>query len=274
MAQMALFALLASACTRLPEHAEVRVTVAADPGVISAISQVSLVVELAAPGGGWTNAETRRFELPDSTRTWPLQFTLAGIRQQLYGRYQLTATARDARDAVVAQARTIREFRGGDVLELNLRLEAACMFREMLCGAGTTCHEGSCVDAASLPDLPVIAADGGMSMLVNDNVKTGGAADALPCAVAGTRSCAGSGSRIPLLCDGAAWRAQNACADDERCSNQPGPDQGRCLPVLEDCRAREPDAAFRVAGDPRAGIRAPGGVGQGCAKNESSRERE
>jgi hypothetical protein len=68
----------------------------------------------------------------------------------LRGTFQLTATARDERDAVVAQARAIRTFADGESRRETLRVhfEDECLMLTKLCGQGKTCHAGACVSAA------------------------------------------------------------------------------------------------------------------------------
>jgi hypothetical protein len=227
------------ACTALGEHSVVRVSIAADAPVRAAVEEVAVRLEMQASDGGWIEKVARRFD--DTASGWPLTLALGGNRIDSYGTYQLTATARDASSAVVAEARAIREFRSGTELTLAVRFEASCMFRPA-CGSGRTCHERECVEARSVFENAEPAADGGKAGSSGDEPAPGAGLD-LPCSQAGLLSCAGTASRLPLSCDGSIWRAGTACAENERCDSE-GPQRGTCQPVNDECVGREPDALF------------------------------
>ncbi|MET0386922.1 MAG: hypothetical protein ABW321_13230 [Polyangiales bacterium] len=243
---IALYALLWGACTGLGERGEVAVAIGADEAVRTKVEEVVALVELQARDGSWSQVAMRRLEV-DASSEWPFRLiATAGDRRALAGTYQLKATARDRQGAVVAQARTIRDFaEDAAQLALGLHFEAACMFRDPPCGAGTTCHEAACIDAREIIEPPHTAAADGGSELGPEPPATPPTPDAeLPCDVVDARSCGGNAARLPLLCDGTAWRSQPLCPDNERCATAAGPDQGHCLPVIAECEGRQHDATF------------------------------
>lgn len=64
------------------------------------------------------------------------------------------------------------------------------------------------------------------------------------CSVDGARACADNGSRLSLVCRGAAWELAATCGDDQACSNRPGDELGACLPVIAACDAHALGESF------------------------------
>jgi len=241
-----LFAILLGACTSLSERGEVEVAIAADAAIRAKVEEVVALVEVEASDGGWSQVAMRRIEIGAATH-WPISFLASSAnRSSLAGTYQLSASARDAQGAVLAQSRAIRTFEPGvNRLKLGLRFEASCLFRPQPCGPGTTCHDAQCVDARQELDALGVEADSSQQPTAADGSGTRPPPDAdLPCTEAGARSCAGQASLLPLLCDGTAWRVQAACAQNERCATAEGPDHGHCLAIAPECEMRPPDATF------------------------------
>jgi hypothetical protein len=236
-----------SACTEPAARSQVRVRIDADSSVQALIDDVQIAFETQyETGGGWLVGKSRHFE-PNAGDTWPLEFTeeTRGARVN----YQVTATARDERGAVVVQARALRDWDAKDRNSIFLRFEASCIRREVLCPKGETCHAGECVDAhyeasrdekeSTEPSDPVPSADAG--------IDPGGptfAGEGEPCSPNGARACTGERSRTPLKCDEGSWHPETMCGEDEMCDTTKGAERGTCRQIAAECRGQTLNVEF------------------------------
>ena len=133
------------ACTEPAERVRVLVLIDADDSVRALVDDVQVVIEAQHVNNrGWLIVQSPRFE-PNATSDWPLETRVdpGGGEQN----YLVTATARDERGAVVAEARALRDWKDLDKPNIFLRFEEACIRRMELCPKGETCHAGDCVSA-------------------------------------------------------------------------------------------------------------------------------
>src|SRR3954447_723365 len=114
VSSLALVILLSTACAEPAQRTQLRVLIDADSAVRAVVDNVTATVDYQdAKGGGWRSAGApRRFE-PKAEHMWPLEFLLDPSDVRTGTTYQLTATARDGRMAVVAQARAILSIGSG-----------------------------------------------------------------------------------------------------------------------------------------------------------------
>src|SRR5262249_6956194 len=124
------------ACTQPVERSNVRVQIDADKAVRDVVDEVQVVVETQAANTGWETVRSRRFE-PKATGEWPLDFPVEARDSRL--NFLVTATARDDRGAVVAEARALRDAEHLTQSSIFLHFEAACVRRMELCPKGRTC---------------------------------------------------------------------------------------------------------------------------------------
>ncbi|HKU39972.1 MAG TPA: cadherin-like beta sandwich domain-containing protein [Polyangiales bacterium] len=241
---------MTAACS-LPrdDHWTVSVLIDADSEVRSEVAEVEARVETRlGENGAWDLLRAASFEAPDP-RAWPLSWRLTprnNDSEKLL--YQLVATAKDVRGAVIAQARvrmTAEQARQG----LRVLFERMCLRRDTLCGAGQTCSGGNCVDATYDPKAPRStsaqrqerAAGSGSDMREPPPaVAKAGAA----CDTEGERACDGFASRTPLRCEGSLWVAQAPCAPNSRCDSSDGSERGQCRATAPECGGRMPEVAF------------------------------
>ena len=239
-----------AACTPVADPAPFRLQLsidADDPVRTESLEVEARVERQDANGGSWVTLDTRSFRPPSAT-DWPLWFELPS-NKAVAGRYQLTATARDARASVVAQARGIAELQSSEsaLPMLRVYLEAACL-RLTLCAPTLTCHEGACV-AATSPEAnrptgarpPSERADAGE--LGGENRDAGimkVAEVGASCSTNDDTSCADGIAEVPLLCQDGSWQPQPACQQNERCAR----DTGQCRAVAPECLDRSADEVF------------------------------
>ncbi|HKU38910.1 MAG TPA: cadherin-like beta sandwich domain-containing protein [Polyangiales bacterium] len=217
----------------------------AESAVRELVDEVKVVIETQEPnGGGWLVSKSPRFE-PKVERKWPLESTVDSRGMKL--NYLVTATARDEREAVVAEVRALRNWQDLDGHSIFLRFEAACVRRMELCPKGETCHDGKCVDARyeavrdapEPPSRPSTEADAGPDP-GGPTVATEGEG----CAPDGARACLEEGSRTPLECVEGSWRPATMCNEDELCDTALGAQRGRCRQVITECRNQSANVPF------------------------------
>ena len=243
----------AAGCTDPVQRSSVTVLVDADSAVRGRITDVEVLVEAEqAEGNGFQARAMRRF-MPNAPYRWPIQFRVPSSENDAGSTYQLTAKALNLENAVVAQARVISRLRSGENLTLRAHFEAGCFNLPAPCGPLLTCSGGKCVAADSDPygkarsdeggEKP--AADGGESASEPDASAVSSQGDACP--DEGARSCAGHGSRVPLLCENSQWRPEIECNENERCDTEAGPTQGMCRPIASECVNQTPEVPFCTA---------------------------
>ena len=133
-------------CANPTQQVHMKLVIEADNAVRAVVDDVTTQVEgRGSDQDGWQMHADLRF-VPQGSHEWPLEFLLDVDVDSLY---QLTATARDDRNAVVGQARVVRERAGAEELELRVLFDASCLRRSELCPNGETCRNGDCVDARS-----------------------------------------------------------------------------------------------------------------------------
>lgn len=235
-------------CSEPLVQPRLQVQIDADSEVRDATSEVSVLLERQDPqGGSWGELVARRFT-PESSDAWPLTHTVdkAKIQPgQVRGRYQLTVTARDTRDAVIAQARAIRDIKNDAGGTIRAHFETACLRPADLCGPNLTCRRGACVSAlgtdsddASTTEAPQ-RMNGAAGSRSEPSVTTA-AAGGTDCGNDGARACATATTQLPLTCREGVWVAQPQCRDDERCK----PSDGMCHPIARQCVGRLATDAF------------------------------
>lgn len=116
----------------------------------------------------------------------------------------------------------------------------SCFVAAVWLGAAAACTPVAAVKREAVSDKPDIS-DAGMAE-TSVHTLTADVSDA--CAEPGERSCSKTDVRLPLLCDGARWQAQEACAEQERCEAEPGAQLGRCVPIATECLNHGPDEDF------------------------------
>jgi len=236
------------ACTEPAERTQLRVRIDAAPAARELVDDVDVVVETQGPaGGGWQTLKTRRFE-PKVRDPWPLDLPVDAGNARLS--YQVTATARDDRGAIVAQARAVREWDALNKRTILLVFEASCVRRAAVCVNGQTCHGGECVDAhyeAESTPTPTDDAGGSPAPAEDAGPDPGGptlAVENETCSPDGARACTDELSRTPLHCEEGSWRSAPICAEDELCDTTPGAMRGMCRRVKDECRGHMPSIAF------------------------------
>jgi hypothetical protein len=237
-----------SACTEPAPRSRVHVRIDADSSIQALIDDVQVVFETQyETGGGWIAAtEPRRFE-PKVRDGWPLEFTVDSRGSRI--NYQVTATARDDRDAVVVQARALRDWDAPDRDSIFLLFEASCVRREKLCPKGETCHAGACIGAhheASRADKDSTPASEPMT-IGDAGIDPGGAtfgSEGDGCSPNGARACTGERSRSPLVCEDGSWRPAQTCSEDALCDTTKGAERGTCRQIADECRGQTPNVEF------------------------------
>lgn len=246
---------LLAACTPVSEPAQVRLqlTIDADDAVRAESLEVEARLEKQDPNGGsWILTGTARSFRPPSSADWPLWAEQAVRPRDFNGRYQLTATARDAQMAVVAQARVIADLGSAHAAPtLAVYLEASCLRRSELCGPNLTCHAGDCVSASLAPggtqlrDPSGSAADGGTDTSSAGSGDAGApppkvAQESGDCSSEDATSCSDGADPVPLVCRAGSWQRQAPCRQQERCAL----DSGECRTVAPECVGRGADEVF------------------------------
>jgi hypothetical protein len=64
------------------------------------------------------------------------------------------------------------------------------------------------------------------------------------CPTEGARSCSGHATQSPLQCKSSVWQPEPACADNQRCDTAAGVNEGRCLPIAQECMGHSPGVPF------------------------------
>jgi hypothetical protein len=250
---------LLAACTEPTQRRQLRVLIDADSDVRKVVEDVTALVEFQdAKGGGWREiGGSRRFETK-AQQLWPLEFILDASDVRRDAMYQLTATARDGRMAVVGQARAVRTFDSGQRRTLSVLFEASCLHRSQLCGSGQTCTMNTCVDAREYdggirePALTGDAASGDAGDSINQQ-PVPIASDGESCETSRAVACGGTLSRVPLRCTEVPtdagvqlmWRAESQCKEDELCDTTLASSlRGMCRKIAPECQGRTPDAVF------------------------------
>jgi hypothetical protein len=259
LSSLALLFLLLVACSEPVQRMQLRVSIDADSAVRAVVDNVTVVVAYQdAKGEGWRDAAggPRHFE-PKVEPVWPLEFMVDPRDVRSGTTYQVTATARDGRMAVVAQARAIRSFANGRRWTLEVLFEKECL-RRAVCASGETCTLGQCVDArmqdggVRAPVLTDDAAvsDGGISTM---QVPVPIASDGESCEALGAVACSGEMSRVPLRCEDAisdagvmrVWRAEPQCKEGELCDTTLASDlRGMCRAIAPECIGHSPNDVF------------------------------
>ena len=244
MLWIAVWCACAAGCTEPAQRASLRVLVDADSEVRALADDVTVLVESQkSEADGWQTAIMRRYE-PKIAHPWPLEITVSNVDPG--ATFQVSAMARDQREAVLGQVRSVRPFGDGLRLTMRVMFEASCLRRTQLCMSGETCHAGECVDARkdfkddpSKPDARV--PDGGMDPMPTTPAVV---ADGEACDVEGARACAGEMSRIPLRCESGMWHAEAQCTETEMCDTTASTQRGMCRAVASECLGRALNAEF------------------------------
>lgn len=245
-ALVAVSATLAVGCTEPATRIFLDVQIDADSEVRSRVKSVDITVELQS-GEGWRQRQEQRNE--PSFLSWPIRFSVGPERPDGNARYQLLATARDERFAVIAQARTIltqdRARRSG----LRAVFETACLDLPKLCESGTTCSAGECIDAELAPTggtgtathtNPTTAMPDAGAKPSEDGIAEEGAA----CSSDGERRCSSFASALPLRCESGMWAPQVECTSAERCDTSESATRGTCRDIADECRGQEAGVPF------------------------------
>ena len=195
-------------------------------------------MESSSPeSGSWRTEDSRRFpaETTADPGQWPLQYRLKPITG--VAKLRATATARDARESIVAQARTIVDAAREPNVELRLRFDIECLHLGSRCEHTMTCALGECVAASEpLPDR-----DGEPTGRVMQGV---GAVFAEACAPEGARSCAQDSDTQPLLCRAGKWEREPVCSGETRCDRSNADTQGTCRGAISECENSSPGTLF------------------------------
>lgn len=174
--------LLASACSSVQPRTEVVLRVVADPGVVSEIDRLHVVVR----AGGNRNQDSLAIRsdrtFPESgDLTFPFEIGLVPADGDTARVFEVTVTGqrRDAAHTDFITERVVSGYVAGTTVEIVLRLEDPC--RDLpACDPGNTCHLAMCVDAyvdpSSLHVYVPDTIDGGTSMDGNPSID-GGATD-------------------------------------------------------------------------------------------------
>lgn len=218
------FAVLAAACSEPQSRGSLDVSVDADAKVRNESVEVSVRVEKQdASGAGWKTLAEQRFAPADAS-DWPL--TLHPIVSVLSGRYQLTATARDQRDAVIAQARLIKDLSSAQARTLRVRFDDDCFRRTELCRPSETCIGGACVSATAGDTAVGTAADPQSTEAPRDSGSPNAAAEE-PKRSEAAPQCTGQVADY-VFCDGDIMRD---CSDPLQPPAHPCGDHEHCVPA-------------------------------------------
>jgi hypothetical protein len=121
------------------------VIVDAEPGVRAATRV--LVIEVNSLGAdGPERVKERTLRAEDGELEWPWLLGLVPKDDDATREFEVVATARDADDGFVAQARARSGFVKGEKRALMLLLQDACIGVDG-CADDETCHDGECADA-------------------------------------------------------------------------------------------------------------------------------
>ncbi|MET0390113.1 MAG: EGF domain-containing protein [Polyangiales bacterium] len=147
---------------RLQPRTQVVVDVTADEAVQAETRRVHLVVVGARGRTELSAAEARIervIELGDErSPRWPLRIVLEPRELDARRRFMVTATALDAQDEQLTEARAQSGYVGGEVRRLGLQLTAACI--GVSCDVAESCTDGRCSDAWQAPtELPLFVPD-------------------------------------------------------------------------------------------------------------------
>jgi hypothetical protein len=214
-----------AACSEPQALTRLHVTIDADLHVREASVEVSARVEKRdSAGSGWILVAERRFT-PGDVADWPLTIQ-APVNGAVGGTYQLTATARDEREAVIAQARAIRTFtKSSSSGTLRVHFEDECLMRTKLCGQGETCHAGSCVSATTADSEATAETTAGSQRASDSNATSAELpADDQPMRATPAPECVGKDADH-AFCDGETMRVctdplaprVRPCGEHERC---------------------------------------------------------
>ena len=251
-----------------------RVSIDADTKVRRDTVRVELVIEAQGRDGDSRRSTTWEVLAPQTFRPtqdsdWPWTFVLPPEKSD-FSRYELTATARDARDAVVGRVQAVRELAQIRKSGLRVRFEDDCFRPPELCQDGSSCSAGKCIDSALEPGI--VAAEGGKPAPdggrepAGDST-TGVAADGETCK-ADERACVGEGTRTPLACENGTWRAQPECLESERCNTADGPTRGMCQPIADQCINRQANVPYCDGEQMRICVDLVESVVRACSENE------
>lgn len=223
------------------------VTIDADADVRAVVADVVAQLERReTDDSGWTLRVTQRFN-PSKAKGWPLSFDTDFETASTTAAYQLEATARDERGAVVAQVRALTDYESARRRGIRVRFDAACLDLSVLCAAGLTCRAGECVSAQFDPDA------WGKTTAADTSGAAGSSTGTDPAAIAsentacdhdGERRCADSSSTTPVVCTGAMWRMQPDCGAMQRCDTSNAATRGTCRGIAAECVGREPFEPF------------------------------
>jgi hypothetical protein len=230
----------------------INAVIEADSEVRAEVVDVEARVELKETGtGGWQVRKAQHFE-PESPSAWPFTMRVGPEPESENSTYQLIAIARDARGAVLAQARVVTTPARAQRAGLRVTFETSCLRRMQLCGSGLTCSRGECVSAEYDPDAPRTgttasvshSSDGGMVPAAPAPSESGIATEGGDCDVDGERRCAGFASTLPLRCEGSTWLRQPDCSAAQHCDTSEGPTRGACRAIPRECVGKTADVPF------------------------------
>lgn len=125
---------------------QIMVVIDAESGVRSQTQRLQVAVRGFAARRGEDDREALDRTLGASEFEWPHLVALTPLDGDADRLYEVTATALDAEDDVVAQVRAISGYRKNELLALELLLEDSCI-GITTCGAEETCKGGECVPA-------------------------------------------------------------------------------------------------------------------------------
>ncbi|HKU39908.1 MAG TPA: cadherin-like beta sandwich domain-containing protein [Polyangiales bacterium] len=213
----------------------------ADSEVRELVSEVEARIETrAGETGPWRLEDAVRYE---GDAVWPLMMRVGPVNSSGNATYQLLATARDENGSVLVQARALGSLQEVRKHGLRVLLERSCLRRATLCGAGSSCTRGACVDAAATPDeqrAPTASPSEPDAAVPPAQIATADAA----CDEAGARACGGFETRTPLLCSEGSWKAEPECSPSMRCDSS----TGMCRAIAPECKGHEPEMEFCTAG--------------------------
>lgn len=251
-AVVAVLGVSAVACTEpltRTTRTRLQATIDADLGVRSQIADVDARIEVSTSGSAWKILEPAHL-LPESSDAWPLTFRTTDTLDEIEGAtYQLVATARDSRSAVLAQARVRASFDQAQHEALTVLFDDRCVGRDPLCGPTLTCREGECLDptydpaARRRPKAP--DPDAGSVDPDSPKPSTGGVAEEnAPCSNEGEQRCPAFNSKFFVRCEQGSWKRQADCPETHRCSTSAGDRRGTCQRMPLECANRQPDVPF------------------------------
>lgn len=260
-------------CSVPIERTSVRVTIDADDAIRAAAVEVIARVEKSEDNSVWRTVVDRDVPFDDG-QAWPISFLLPPSVTDTPGYYQLTATARDDRNAMLGLVRVIRDFRDRSQSgTLRAFFEVECLRLSGSCERAQTCHAGSCVSAESTDEElgaitnaqhrePVTAAPTGMQSTAAATRNRAGD----ECATADETGCATGELQVPLTCRDGRWQQELPCQRHERCVANMG-----CRAISPECVDRGDDDVFcdgdtmRDCSDPVVPPERPCGEHAACA---------